>query len=146
MPSACANDISFLCFMSCQSDSYRAPEEIHGGYIDESADVVAWGKFLYSILTGLTLYWDVVEPPNRGKKGNELAFHKEIPYVDDRWRRRSYIEGRLVEVMELAWQPNRKDRVDIFTVVSHLRETARLALTMTNRNNATAVLQKVANK
>jgi hypothetical protein len=35
-------------------------------------------------------------------------------------------EGRLVEIMEPCWAFDPQDRVDIFEIVAHLRETRRL--------------------
>ena len=43
------------------------------------------------------------------------------PYVDPRYRKRSYIEAKLVEVMERCWAQSRHDRPAIFEVVEFLR-------------------------
>lgn len=125
-----ANDLThfslldtFPQFRSHQDSSYRAPEEMHGGYIDDTADVNALGKFIYTIMTGLRVYYDEMSR----KKALKVAFEGELPYIDPRYRTRSYVEGRLVEIMEQCWPYNSTERVDIFTVLSHLRETARVA-------------------
>lgn len=106
-------------FWSHQPSSYRAAEEIRGGYIDESADVVALGKFFYAILTGLRAYYEL----GGTGKAKKAVLNGELPFIDPRYRTRSIIEGRLVEIMEQMWPYNITDRVDIFTVVSFLRET-----------------------
>ena len=50
----------------------------------------------------------------------------ERPYLHPDFRTRSLIERRLTEIMDLCHVLEPKDRVDIFTVVQHLRETQRL--------------------
>ena len=44
------------------------------------------------------------------------------PYVDPRFRSRSYVESKLVEIMELCWEHERTKRIDIFSVVNFLRD------------------------
>lgn len=61
------------------------------------------------------------------EKAHEAITKGELPYVDPRYRTRSVIEGRLVEIMEKCWKHEMGDRATIADVVSHLRETARLA-------------------
>jgi hypothetical protein len=43
------------------------------------------------------------------------------PYVDPRYRRRSYYEAKLIEIMELCWEYERTKRINIFEVVRFLR-------------------------
>lgn len=43
------------------------------------------------------------------------------PFVDPRYRIRSLIEKRLVEIMEQCWAKNAKDRPTMFEVVKFLR-------------------------
>ena len=43
------------------------------------------------------------------------------PYIDPRYRTRSYIEGKLIEIMERCWKERTK-RADMFEVVRFLRE------------------------
>jgi len=113
----------YCTFWSSQDSVYRAPEEMEGGETDESADVVSFGKIMYTIMTGLIPYYE--------KQNTEEAYkaiiNGELPYIDPRYRTRSMIEGRLVEIMERTWQFEKKDRVDIFEVVRHLRQTAKMA-------------------
>jgi hypothetical protein len=48
----------------------------------------------------------------------------EKPFVDDRFRTSSsLVERRLVEIMELCWERQPSDRIDIFAVVRLLQET-----------------------
>ena len=116
-------------FYSSQSDSYRAPEEINGGFIDESADVVALAKFFCTILTGMRAY----NEKKSSREARKAALLGELPYVDPMYRNRSLIESRIVDIMERMWPYAASERVDIFTVLTHLYETARLAnVTTTN--------------
>jgi len=104
-------------------DVYLAPEEIEGEMVTEAIDVCVFGKIVYTILTGLMPYYH--------KKTGDAAFEaielREPPFVDPRYRARSIIEGRLVEMMEMCWVHDPEGRASIFEVVAHLRETARLA-------------------
>ena len=52
------------------------------------------------------------------------------PYVDPRYRTRSYIEGKLVEIMERCWAHKRQDRPPIFEVVTYLRDVKETAKKM----------------
>jgi hypothetical protein len=50
------------------------------------------------------------------------------PYLHPSYRYRSFIERRMTEIMDQCHVLEPSDRVDIFTVLSHLRETKRLSL------------------
>jgi len=98
--------------------TFKAPEEIEGDYLDESVDIWPMGNLIFGILTGLFPFHEISdhsEIRNRTKEGP--------PYIDPRYRTRSYAEGRLVEIMDKCYKMNATDRVDIFEVVQHLRET-----------------------
>lgn len=43
-------------------------------------------------------------------------------FVDPRYRKRSFIEGKLVDVMEQCWAYKPEDRIDIFEVVRQLED------------------------
>lgn len=47
----------------------------------------------------------------------------KTPFVDPRYRSRSFVEARLVEIMERCWAYDRTKRPSIFEVVSFLRDT-----------------------
>jgi hypothetical protein len=53
----------------------------------------------------------------------------ERAFIDPRYRTRSYIEGKLVEILEQCWEHDPERRVDMFQVVSFLREVKRTATT-----------------
>jgi len=96
---------------------------MNGGHVTEATDISSIGKIFYTILTGLIPYYH--------KSSTEEAFKAivdgEEPYVDPRYRNRSIIERRLVEIMEKCWKHDEHDRPTISEVIQHLRETARLA-------------------
>jgi hypothetical protein len=70
--------------------------------------------------TGLWPFYDEFSHSTLRKR----VMKGEWPYVDPRYRTRSYIENRLVEVMEKTWAYYPQDRASIFEVVQHLQETA----------------------
>ena len=43
-------------------------------------------------------------------------------FIDSRYRTRSFLERKLIEVMEQCWAHRRIDRIHIFDVVKLLRE------------------------
>jgi hypothetical protein len=45
----------------------------------------------------------------------------ERAFIDERYRTRSYAEGKLVELMERCWFDDPAERVDIFEAVRFLR-------------------------
>jgi hypothetical protein len=101
---------------------FKAPEEHHWGPVEESVDLFKVGSVIYAALTGLKPYYDEFRTDNIWTKLDR----GELPYIDPRYRNRSLIEGRLVEIMEQCYQLKPEDRVDIFQVVEHLRETKRM--------------------
>lgn len=135
-PRKVITNMPFVWFIVMQvylpyASSLRPPHKhscfpVHGGYIDGSADVNAYGKFLYTLMTGLRVFYSIPRP-HRGKKSIDSVYGNKQPYIDPRYRTRSLVEGRFVEIIEKCNKHNASERVDIFTVVSHLRETARLA-------------------
>jgi hypothetical protein len=52
----------------------------------------------------------------------------ERGFIDPRYKNHSYIESKLVEILELCWVHDAKERVDIFTVVDMLRELKKSTL------------------
>jgi len=96
---------------------FRAPEE-YAYNMDEKIDLFSFGNTIYAILTGLWNFYDIDD--------DEVAVKKirngTRPYVDPRWKKRSYVESKMVEVMEQCWIHNSMERIDIFQVVKQLRE------------------------
>jgi serine/threonine protein kinase len=103
----------------------KSPEELSGSSQSETVDIWGRGHTIYGLLTGLYPYYDEFS-----KKDKALVLDAIMkgmkPFVDDRYRTRSFIESRLVEIMEKCWDKDPDERVDIFTIVHHLRQTKQL--------------------
>ena len=97
---------------------FSAPETYRGDWVDESSDVWPMGNVIFSLLTGLYPYNDYTD---QAEVTQQVL--KGPPYIDPRYRTRSFIEGRMVEIMDKCHQMNPQDRVSIFDVVQFLRET-----------------------
>ena len=78
-------------------------------------------------MTGLWVFYDTDDDSVVQKK----VINGTRAYIDPRWRTRSYIETKLVDVMEQCWagvvndnnnKHNNKKRIDIFQVVKLLRD------------------------
>lgn len=66
--------------------------------------------------------------PNVCRFLHKNAIYKgKRPYVDPRYRTRSYIEGQLIEIMEQCWVHNRMKRPTIFELVTMLHDVKREA-------------------
>ena len=98
---------------------YRAPEEFLGEPIDEQIDVYSMGNNIYCLLTGL---WPFYEDQHYSAVQAKVL-QQERPFIDPRYRTRSFIERRLIEVMEAMWAHDPAQRPTIFAVVQHLRQT-----------------------
>lgn len=81
------------------------------------------GNNLFALLTGLFPYYDIWDK----HEIEEIVARNAPPYLDPRWKTRNYIEGRLTEIMEPCFRPRPEDRISIFQVVQHLRETKAVA-------------------
>jgi hypothetical protein len=100
---------------------YRSPEEYRGDDFDEKIDVYSMGNNIYTLMTGL---WPFYEE-DRYSPVIKLVKQRVRPYVDPRWRSRSYIENQFVEIMEKMWRHSPEERPDIFTVVEFLKDVKR---------------------
>lgn len=48
--------------------------------------------------------------------------NKETPFIDPRWRKRSFAEAALVKVIRQCWAYYPADRIDISSMILQLRE------------------------
>jgi len=102
--------------------NFNAPEEYDGDYHDESIDIWPMGNLIFTLLTGLKPYYDIFD----GDTAIQKATKKGPPYIDPRYKTRSFIEGRMYDIMKQCHKMNAEERVDIFEVVRHLKETRQL--------------------
>lgn len=107
---------------------FRAPEEIVDGLLSEKIDIFSYGNHIYSLLTGLWVYYEMKTLAAKPKM--EKIKVGELPYVDPRYRNRNYIQDRLITLMEQCWKFNPDERIDIFSTVAYLRETKEEAIKM----------------
>lgn len=97
---------------------YRAPEEMRDDWLDEKIDVFSFGNNIYGLLTGL---WVFYENDDDGVVQDKVIAGQRA-YIDDRYRNHSYIEGKLIDLMERCWIEDTEKRVDIFEAVRYLRQ------------------------
>ena len=119
----------FCPYYTSYGGTFRAPEEFTGeDSVDDKVDIWPMGNMIFDLLTGLWPYYGTL----KHKKVRQLALDGQRPFLDPRFANSSFIEGRLVEIMNLCHVRNPKDRADIFQVVAHLRETWRMYLEQDN--------------
>lgn len=101
--------------------TFKAPEVYDGTYVDETVDVWPMGNLIFGLLVGLYPYHELSD-----SREIQHLTKKRPPYIDPRYQNRSYAERRLVEIMNQCHKLDPSERVDIFEVVAHLRETKRV--------------------
>ena len=79
------------------------------------------GNNIYGLLTGLWVYYDTEDDGVVQQK----VVNGTLAFIDERYRSRSYIEGRMVEIMERCWIYDPSKRATIFEVVEFLEETVK---------------------
>lgn len=97
--------------------NYRAPEEFAMKNLDEKIDVFSFGNNIYALLTGLWNFYDVDDDG----EVHTMLIDQKLAYVDPRFRKRSFAEKKLVELMEKCWIYDPNDRISIFETVEFLR-------------------------
>jgi len=97
----------------------RSPEEYIDANLDEKIDVFSYGNLLYNLLTGL---WNFYELGDSEEVIQEAILDKKRPYIDPRYRNRTFAESALVNLIEKCWEHRAKDRPSIFQVMEYLRE------------------------
>ena len=108
-----------LTLVLCNARKIYAPEQYSGDPIDEKVDVFSMGHIIYSILTQMLPFFDIADQDDVGVR----VLNQERPFVDGHFRTGTYIETRLVEIMEEMWAHNASDRPEIFEVVRFLKDT-----------------------
>lgn len=100
---------------------YRSPEEYSERDLNEKLDVYSFGNNIYGLLTGLWVFYENEDD----ELVQKMVVNGTQAFIDERYRTRSYIEGRLVELMEKCWTYDPKKRISIFEAVAFLKETVK---------------------
>jgi hypothetical protein len=111
----------YCTFDRCYLNWNRAPEDLSCGKwpADVGIDTYCMGNNIYTLLTGLwSFYW----AENQEQEVMQSVLYGNRTYIDPRYRTRSMVEGKLVELMEKTWIENTHDRISIFGIVQCLRE------------------------
>jgi hypothetical protein len=101
---------------------YRAPEEYWDWPLNEKIDVYSFGNNIYALLTGMYPFYEI--DYYHEVKAQEKIKSGEKPFVDPRYRNRSYAEGKLVGIMEACWAYHAEERPALQTVIAQLQEAA----------------------
>jgi hypothetical protein len=89
--------------------------------LDEKIDVFSFGNNIYALLTGLWNFYD----NDNDDEVQQLVIDGKRAFVDPRWKERSVIESKLVDVMEQCWEHDPEKRIDIFTVIQLLQKISK---------------------
>lgn len=123
---------------------YRSPEEEDGRPIDEKSDVWPLGANIFVLLSGLYPYYTIRD----AKLIESIIANGTRPYLDPRYKRRSFIEAGMYDIMQECFEVDPEKRVDIFTVVRQLRsikEAVQRGEGGSEPYDADVVLRKLAN-
>ena len=107
-------------YYSSYGGDYRAPEEVSddGADVDETVDIWPMGNLLFSLLTGLWPYYTLMTHREVQKTSNKGI----KPYLNPAFLSASFIERRMIDIMNQCHELKPEDRISIFDVVSQLKE------------------------
>jgi serine/threonine protein kinase len=109
--------LAFSILLCSHHTQWRAPEEYMDKPLNEKIDVWSLGMNMYALLTGVNPFYDELTT----EVVQQMVVDEERPYIDPRYRSRSFAEGQLVEIMERCWTYDPNERPDIFEVVRLLK-------------------------
>lgn len=114
---------------------WRAPEEYADKPLNEKIDVWSFGNNVYSVLTGLFVYYSALDADMKTdyKHIKKIILEGELTPIDPAYRSRSFIEGKLVEIIEKCWTHEPDKRPSIFEIVKELR-AVKMEYEMRNTN------------
>jgi serine/threonine protein kinase len=104
-----------------EAGDFKSPEAFRGDYIDETSDIWSMGNIIFTLLTGLNPFYHVITRDQVRK-----AVQSHPPQIDPRYKKRSLIERRMVDIMNRCYKIKPEDRITIFKVVKLLHETKSL--------------------
>ena len=97
---------------------WRSPEEYFDYDLTEQVDVYSLGNNMYSLLTGLWIFYD----ESNTEKVKQRVQAGEKPYIDPRYKKRSLAEAKLAEIIDKCHSYYPEDRPSIFDIVKFLRD------------------------
>lgn len=110
----------YCTFWAHYPGTFKAPEVYGGGhYVTEQVDIWPLGNLIFSLLTGLRPWYYL----NEESEIQKTMIDNGAPYIDPRYRKRSFIERRLVDIMAKCHKLDSEERPSIFEIVEFLRET-----------------------
>lgn len=116
----------------------RAPEEDAEEDLDEQIDVYSLGNIYYELLTGLWNFYQFEDDGVVQKK----VIRGEVPYIDDRYRKRSYAEAALVHAIERCLVLDPDKRATVFELVEYLTTAVEENKKQTSQLNKHAAKKK----
>ena len=88
--------------------------------LDHQIDVYVFGNTLYTLLTGRVPFYNLNS--DHGDEVKEMVKNGTRPFLDPRWKNRSYAEGKLVQIIQKCWRQDPTKRIEIFEAVRRLKE------------------------
>jgi serine/threonine protein kinase len=86
--------------------------------LDEKIDIFSLGNNLFSILTGLVPFYSA----SGFQETQRLVVQGAKPYLDPRWKERSFAERTIVELIRRCHAFDPKDRIEVGAAVQFLRD------------------------
>jgi serine/threonine protein kinase len=113
---------------------WRSPEEFYDDPLTEEVDVFSLGNNMYSVLTGLWVFWD----SKTDKESQNRVTAGEKPWIDPRYKDGDLAEAKLAEIIPRCLEYLPEKRPSIFQVVAWLREAYSEVLEIVNVTTETS--------
>jgi serine/threonine protein kinase len=97
---------------------WRSPEEYYDDPLDEKVDVYSLGNNMYSVLTGLWVFYDSTSERDTVKR----VTGAEKPWIDPRYKDGDLAEAKLAEIIPRCLEYFPQKRPSVFDLVGWLRE------------------------
>jgi serine/threonine protein kinase len=97
---------------------WRSPEEYYDDPLDEKTDVYSLGNNMYSVLTGLWVFYD----SNDERDTQKRVKSGEKPWIDPRYHNGDLAEAKLAEIIPRCFEHSPEQRPSVFDLVGWLRE------------------------
>ena len=110
--------VPYVLVLSGRYFQWRSPEEYFNYDLNEQVDVYSLGNNMYSLLTGLYVFYD----EDNDDKVKERVKQREKPFIDPRYTNQSLAEAKLAEIIDRCHSFLSEDRPNIFDVVRFLSD------------------------